>query len=90
MSSAGLREHSRQASWRRSLNGEPVSESPPWGLRKVSADEKLRERIKRESGSLECARTSSLRMETTAEVVGRLGELRTKALKPVFYKLHCK
>ena len=78
LSWAERREHSWQASWRRSLNGEPVSESPPWGLRKVSADEKLRERIKRESGSLECARTGSLRMETTAEVVGRLGELRTK------------
>ena len=46
----------------------------------MSADEKPRERIKRESGSLECARTGSLRMETPAEVVERLGELRTKVI----------
>ena len=44
----------------------------------MSADEKLREKIKRESGSLECAGTDSLRMETMAGVVGSPGELRVR------------
>ena len=44
----------------------------------MSADENLREKIKRESGSLECAGTDSLRVETTAGVVGSLGEPRVR------------